>query len=200
MRDVLLLDAMGVLYEAGDDVADLLVPFVRAHGDPPRSDGEIEAAYLQASLGRMDPAAFWRSLGVRPDLEDCYLAGHRLIDGTVAALAALEAEFSIIACLSNDVAEWSVKLRRRFGLERWISPWFLSGEIGARKPDERIYAAAIRGLGVEPSRIVLVDDRPKNLDAARTLGFCTVLFDVRGEAPPSSHRHIRRLADLVTAR
>ena len=28
MADILILDAMGVLYEAGDDVAELLVPFV----------------------------------------------------------------------------------------------------------------------------------------------------------------------------
>ena len=30
--EILILDAMGVLYQAGDDVAELLVPFVRHHG------------------------------------------------------------------------------------------------------------------------------------------------------------------------
>ena len=32
MPQTLILDAMGVLYQAGDDVAELLVPFVRKHG------------------------------------------------------------------------------------------------------------------------------------------------------------------------
>ena len=32
MAEILILDATGVLYRAGDDVAELLVPFVRHHG------------------------------------------------------------------------------------------------------------------------------------------------------------------------
>ena len=47
-RIVLVVDAMGVLYESADDVAELLVPFVNENGgesDP----GAIERQYLEAS-------------------------------------------------------------------------------------------------------------------------------------------------------
>jgi hypothetical protein len=90
MADILILDAMGVLYEAGDDVAELLVPFVGRHGRTDLSAEAIDRDYVEASLGRMDTEAFWRRMGVDPSLEDAYLAGHRLIEGTLEALPQLK--------------------------------------------------------------------------------------------------------------
>ena len=62
MADILILDAMGVLYEAGDDVAELLVPFVGKHGRSDLSAEAIDRDYVEASLGRMGPDAFWRRM------------------------------------------------------------------------------------------------------------------------------------------
>ena len=195
MADILILDAMGVLYEAGDDVAELLVPFVGKHGRSDLSAEAIDRDYVEASLGRMGSEAFWQRMGVDPALEESYLAGHRLIEGTLEALAALKRRHGRLACLSNDVASWSRKLRQRFGLESWIDHWFISGDLGLRKPSPEIYRHAIDRLGVNPGNITFVDDRPRNLDAARQLGLQTVLFGTDGTA--SSHRTIRRLAELL---
>ena len=197
MTDMVILDAMGVLYEAGDDVAELLVPFVGRHGRADLLAEAIDRDYVEASLGRMDTDAFWRRMGVDPALEDSYLAGHRLIEGTLEALAELKQRHGRLACLSNDVSSWSLKLRQRFGLEDWIDHWFISGDLGLRKPSAEIYRLAADRLGVRPRDIVLVDDRLKNLDAAKAVGFNTVLFDIRGEAPDHPHRRVQRLKDLI---
>src|SRR5262245_20938185 len=71
-RPVLLLDAMGVIYRVGDDVADLLIPFIAEHGGS-RDRDRISALYMEASLGRLSPAAFWRDVGVNDALEADYL-------------------------------------------------------------------------------------------------------------------------------
>jgi putative hydrolase of the HAD superfamily len=197
MAEILMLDAMGVLYEAGDDVAELLVPFVHKHGRADLSAEAIDRDYVEASLGKMEPTIFWKRMGVEPGLEDAYLDGHRLIEGTREALPPLKERFGRIACLSNDVAGWSVKLRRRFGLETWIDPWFISGDLGLRKPSAAIYRLAAERLAARAQDIVFVDDRPRNLDAAKTLGLRTVLLDIRGELPAHPHRRIRRLIDLL---
>ena len=162
MADILILDAMGVLYEAGDDVAELLVPFVGKHGRAGLSAEAIERDYVEASLGRMDAAGFWQRMGVAPSLEDSYLAGHRLIDGTLEALPQLRQRYGRLACLSNDVASWAQKVRQRFGLESWIDHWFISGDVGLRKPSGEIYRLAADRLGVRPQDVVFVDDRPRN--------------------------------------
>jgi len=197
MADILVLDAMGVLYEAGDDVAELLVPFIGRHGRADLLAEAIDRDYVEASLGRMDTDTFWQRMGVDPALENDYLAGHRLIEGTLEALAELKPRHGRLACLSNDVSSWSLKLRRRFGLESWIDHWFISGDLGLRKPSAEIYRLAADRLGVRPQDVVFVDDRLRNLDAAKAVGFNTVLFDIRGEAPEHPHRRIRRLRDLI---
>ena len=197
MDDTLIFDAMGVLYEAGDDVAELLVPFVGRHGRADLLAEAIDRDYVEASLGRMDTDTFWQRMGVDPALENDYLAGHRLIDGTLEALAELKQRHVRLACLSNDISSWSLKLRQRFGLESWIDHWFISGDLGLRKPSAEIYRLAADKLGVRPHEVVFVDDRLRNLDAAKVVGFNTVLFDIRGEAPEHPHRRIRRLNDLT---
>ena len=120
-----------------------------------------------------------------------------MIDGTLEALAELKQCHGRLACLSNDVSGWSRKLRQRFGLESWIDHWFISGDLGLRKPSAEIYRLAADRLGVRPRDVVFVDDRPRNLDAAKAAGFNTVLFDIRGEGPDRPHRRIRRLKDLI---
>jgi len=195
--EILLLDAMGVLYRAGDDVAELLVPFVRQHGQATLTPGEVDRAYVTASLGEMDAPTLWRRLGVDPALEDDYLAGHRLIERTLDALPRLRTRYARVGCLSNDVAAWSVKLRQHFDLERWIDPWFISGDLGLRKPSPEIYRLVLARLGVQPDHVIFVDDRPKNLDAARELGIRTVLFDARDALSDSHHRRIRSLSELL---
>ncbi len=197
MAGTLLLDAMGVLYQSGDDVAELLIPFVHRHGRACRPAATIEQAYVAASLGDIDETTFWQRMGVDPVLEDDYLAGHRLIEGTREALPLLYRSFERIACLSNDVSGWSAKLRQRFGLESWIDPWFISGDLRMRKPTPGIYRLVLERLGSKPQDVVFVDDRPKNLDAAKTLGIRTALLDVRGDMPDGPHRRIRQLADLA---
>lgn len=197
MADILLLDAMGVLFDPGDDVGELLVPFVHRHGRRGLSAEAIERDYVDASLGRLDPDAFWKRMGVDFALEDSCIADHRLIESTRGALPGLKEGFGRIACLSNGVARWSDKLRRRFELESWIDPWILSGDIGLRKPSAGIYQHALERLAARPQDVVFVNDRPRNLDAAKALGIRTVLLDVHGVTPDQPHRRIRQLAELL---
>lgn len=81
-----------------------------------------------------------------------------------------------LACLSNDVSEWSLNLRNRFGLDRLITDWVISGDVGYRKPDPEIYQELLRRLQVMPSEVLFIDDRVKNLTAAATLGFHVIGF------------------------
>ena len=53
---------MGVVYEVGDDVADLLGPFVREKGGCVEQQA-IAAAYTDASLGRISATEFWQRVG-----------------------------------------------------------------------------------------------------------------------------------------
>jgi putative hydrolase of the HAD superfamily len=195
-NEVLALDAMGVIYEVGDDVADLLIPFIRERGglaDPL----QIEALYEEASLGRLPAGEFWRRVSLSHELEDEYLSRLRLSDGVPEFLAAATARFDRVVCLSNDLSRWSRKLRQRLGLEAHFAHWFISGDLGVRKPDREIYERMLAKLGVQPAQVVFVDDRVKNLDAARQLGIQTVYYGVDVTARRNGHRSISRLVEIL---
>jgi len=96
--------------------------------------------------------------------------------GLADFLGGMDAHNLQVACLSNDVAEWALSLRRRFGLNQRLTHWTISGNVGARKPDPAIYKHLLSATGREPEDCIFVDDRVRNIDIARDMGFKTVLF------------------------
>ena len=196
MRKTLVLDAMGVIYEAADDVAELLVPFISAHGGTTDAPA-VEGIYRRASLGQITAEELWRLAGVDASLEDEYLLMHRLFIGLLEFLPSALDRFDRILCLSNDVSEWSVKLRKRLGLERFISGWFVSGDLGVRKPSPEIYERMLTLTGLRPEDIVFVDDRPGNVTAAQALGITGVLWDANGDCSSEGFPIARSFPDIL---
>ncbi|MDJ0825887.1 MAG: HAD family phosphatase [Rhodobacter sp.] len=54
---------------------------------------------------------------------------------------------------------------------------FVSGRIGAMKPDPAIYAHLETETGVAPDRLLFIDDRPQNVAAAEARGWQGHIFD-----------------------
>jgi len=93
----------------------------------------------------------------------------------------------------------TIQLYERLGLAHCFQSWTFSAVVGCCKPDPRIYAAAGRDLGVEPARILFVDDLPANVEGALRCGWQAVWLNRAGNQP-SIHpsRTIRDLRKLLT--
>jgi FMN phosphatase YigB (HAD superfamily) len=178
INKILVLDAMGVIYQSCDDVEELLVPFIKEKGS--KIDKKtIEDLYTRASLGEFSSEEFWTKVGVDYNLENEYLDRHQLSVGLLDFLFVIKNQVKVpIYCLSNDVSEWSIKLRRKFRLDQYIEKWFISGDLKIRKPSSGIYDVLIRDANVKPAQILFVDDREKNTAAANEFGIQTVLCKV----------------------
>jgi putative hydrolase of the HAD superfamily len=176
---ILILDAMGVIYSVGNDDRDLLCPFVEEKGGT-KDVSKIEMLYNSTSLGNMSSAELWKAVGLDPGLEDEYLQRYKLNDGLTNFLEAVNSQGYEVWCLSNDISEWSKKLRARFGLDKYVRGFVISGDVGVRKPEQAIFAHLIGQLTVSPRDAVLVDDQRRNLDVAAALGFSTILFAPAG--------------------
>ncbi len=177
---ILVLDAMGVIYSVENDDRDLLCPFVEEKGGT-KDTSKIEMLYHAASLGNMSSAELWEAVGLDPGLEDEYLQRYKLTDGLTDFLEAVNSQGYEVWCLSNDVSEWSKKLRARFGSDRYIRGFVISGDVGVRKPEQAIFDHLIGQLTVSPRDAVFVDDQRRNLDVAAALGFNTILFVPSGQ-------------------
>ncbi len=65
---------------------------------------------------------------------------------------------------------------RKFELNGCLDMQLSSCYLGMRKPDREIYLRAIDILGVDPARIVFIDDRQGNVDAALATGMHGIQF------------------------
>lgn len=175
--ECIILDAMGVIYQAADDVAELLIPFLRSKGCE-LSDEEIKNLYTECSLGAFSSQQFWKNTRIpyEASLDEEYIGHHRLTHGVLDFLIKAKENKVKVVCLSNDVSEWSLLLRKKWGLEKYISDWFISGDLSARKPNKTIYLQMMKSLKLPPERCLFLDDRIKNIQAAKDLGFRVMLF------------------------
>ena len=108
--DVVVFDAMGVTFVEGDDVSNLLIPFVaRECGCTNRE--AIRKLFLPASLGRISSQEFWARVGCAPASEREYLDTQLKLDPDFIAVAERLKKCYVLAMLSNDVSEWSTYLK-----------------------------------------------------------------------------------------
>ncbi|MCP5030113.1 MAG: HAD-IA family hydrolase [Actinomycetia bacterium] len=183
--ELVVLDGMGVVFEEGDDIRKLLVPYARERGCTLDVDEMISLSH-SGSLGRLSSAELWEALGLEGDAADLdadYLALHRLTPGVGAFIARMRDRGIGVACLTNDLSTWSLELRRIHGLVEIVDPWIVSSTVGVRKPEPAMYEALRRTASIEPRRCLLIDDRIENLDAARELGYLTALFSPDATTP-----------------
>lgn len=117
-----------------------------------------------------------------------------MVPGALNFLQAARAARMPVWCLSNDVERWSRKLRDRFGIEAYLAGSVISSEARARKPSREIYRHLLARCGCEAAELVFLDDREKNVAAARELGIRASQFSgesgfeaLRGELLDHSH-------------
>lgn len=198
-QKTIALDGMGVIYpvgDGGDDVKNLLIPFIKEKGGTEDVD-TIERLYLQASMGKLAAFQFWQKVGLEPKLEDEYLKRFTLAPGLIDFLEDMNSKGIAVWCLSNDLSEWSRKLRENFKLNRYMQGFIISGDVMARKPESAIFKYLLKLTGGEAANVTMVDDRPANLDAAASVGYSTVLFNSFGNGPAQDkHRTVSGFADL----
>ena len=130
------------------------------------SDGEFHRE-VSCRLGKEIPfddfAAAWNSIFLEtPLLPDAWLAA-----------------------ISDRVPIWIVSntnplhfrhIRRSYSFFSYVRGCVLSYEVGAAKPDPRIFETALRAAGCEPCEAVFVDDQPVNVAAAAGLGVDALPF------------------------
>lgn len=118
------------------------------------------------------------------------------IQGTVDILRHLwKAGFPLFA-LSNWSAEKFHLVRPAYEFLDWFQGITLSGEVGANKPDRRIFQALLRQAARPAEECLLIDDATANIAAAQALGFQTIQFESSDQLAHELHRRgfLSRLA------
>ena len=90
-------------------------------------------------------------------------------------------------------------LYRRLGLHSLFTTIVVSAEVGAYKPDPRLWRQAADALGLAPSTCLVVDDDPDLVDAAIDQGYQGVAVQRTGprRTDTPTVRDLRELTDLL---
>jgi len=82
-----------------------------------------------------------------------------------------------IGLLSNATISLATYLEKLPRLSQLFDDMVISAAVGLRKPDIAIYELAAGRLGVDLGRALLVDDKERNVIAAREAGMLAVVFE-----------------------
>jgi 2-haloacid dehalogenase len=114
------------------------------------------------------------------------------IPDSVAVLEDLAARDVPLYALTNWSHETFPVARARFSWLEHFRDILVSGEVGMKKPDPRIFRLMLERIGVEPAAVLLIDDVVDNVQAARALGIQAVRF-----TSPAALRATPQLAALL---
>jgi putative hydrolase of the HAD superfamily len=84
-------------------------------------------------------------------------------------LAALKQRYPLIL-VSNINESHATFISAKYSVFEYFDHRILSHEVGAMKPDRRIYDVAIAAAGKPPESLFFTDDRPENIESASKLG------------------------------
>jgi putative hydrolase of the HAD superfamily len=143
-----------------------------------------ELAFPAFEVGRtsiqdyVERTVFYRKRSFSPEqfINFMYAQSHELPESRLVADRIARAGKCLVAALNNEGAELNAYRIATFDLRRTFSVFFSSCYTGTRKPDAPIYRTAMNITQRKPEECLFVDDREANLEAPRTLGMNTILF------------------------
>jgi putative hydrolase of the HAD superfamily len=157
----------------------LVLPFERGEVSG-REFYERMAAALQISLTFERFCELWSAI---------FLPDPLLPDGL---LESLHRRYRLVL-LSNTNEIHFEMIRRTYPILRHFDALVVSHEVGALKPDERMYAEAVRRAACEPAQCFYTDDVPAFVEGGRRFGLDAVQFT--GASDLQRHLRDRGLID-----
>ena len=94
------------------------------------------------------------------------------------------------ALLSNSFVGARREEEKRFHFSQIADHIIYSHEVGAAKPDQRVYAITCERLSARPNEIVFLDNVEKNVAAAASYGIHAVLFRDNAQAIADIQAHL----------
>ena len=156
---------LGVTYEALEELV-----FSGEQGRRAQR-GEITAeeqwAYVCRALNY--PLETWRTLQAE------FFAGDGLDAELVAAIRGLHARYRT-GIISNALSDVRDAVVNHWRIADAFDVMIFSCEVGAMKPDPRIFQSALQALNVRPDEAVFVDDFAPNVEGARAMGMHAIQF------------------------
>lgn len=136
--------------------------------------------------GKVPPEIWWQyvfgSLGLegkatKQDYLEEMVKVRAVNDRVVALINTLHKQGIRTAVCSNNYRDNIEFLKQKFDLEEYFDVMVFSYEVGAMKPDPRIFRELVKRAGVKPYEIVFSDDKADKLRGALEVGIKAFVYE-----------------------
>jgi epoxide hydrolase-like predicted phosphatase len=185
MVSVITFDLDGVYFPNGK------ANFIKALGKLGVSEDEAKRGFLKSPQmnleyknGKMTDEQFW-SWAVSEwklktpweDVVKLLIDGYEVDELVVSKVRELRKDGYKTAICSNNFPARIKGLQEKFGFLDDFDVVVLACDVGASKPDKKIFEALVSKSGVKPEEIIFADDNPDNLAGAKEVGISTFLYE-----------------------
>ena len=134
----------------------------------PADHGDITEREMYESLGRL--------FGRTPEDMEADFLRRAVINRDMVALIERLREKYRVALLSNAQADYLGKVFNREALHGLFEEKIISGLVRVTKPSPEIFKLLLARMGISAGEAVFIDDNPKNVEAARSVGLHGIVF------------------------
>lgn len=188
----IVFDLGAVVFRWRPDV--LLSSLLPEHAPTPEDAGPLVRAFFQEFGAEGDWGSFDRGTLEVPQLVQQLSARLRLepervlrvieavpaelepVAGTVSLIERLNAQGHALYFLSNMPLPYAAHLETAHPFYEWFRDGVFSSRVKLIKPDPSIFHAAAERLALDPAQTLFIDDSPRNVAAARSLGWQALRF------------------------
>lgn len=180
---VVTVDMDGLLFHGWKEFKNVIFP--KTYVPFPIVDALLNISEEMKSfkLGVMTEDAYWELFRKKTrcyiQLQEIYQIfkdTYTLDSKVVEYIKSLKDEGYRTAIVSNNFPTRVNALDKYFDFKELMDAYIFSYEVGAMKPDKKIYQALVDQLNVEPGQVIMADDNLDKLAGARELGIHTVHY------------------------
>ncbi len=182
--EAVIFDLGGVVF--GISLEPVIQSWAESTGMHPRelaASFRIDSYYERLEVGGISPARYREHvcdlLGVHLSDEDFDRGWNSIYLDVLPGIELLLQELrqsSRLVVLTNTNEIHSKEWRVRYAdILTYFEKVFASHEIGARKPDAEAFQIVLDYLGIDPQKVVFIDDNPENVRGAEAVGIKGIL-------------------------
>lgn len=175
----------GEVCTRGDSLDNFAVNLAGRTGLPAKAIRETYAKMeYPYEMGMISPERFWqgfrKELGLEMPSEDIQKIHLDIILGAIDYemldfVRELKNDFKTVL-LTNSYDDLLAVLKKDYGIEKYFNDIFSSSQLHLKKPNRKIYEYVAKELEIAPGEAVFIDDKAKNINGAKTVGFETILY------------------------
>jgi epoxide hydrolase-like predicted phosphatase len=141
---------------------------------------EIELPY---ETGQIKPRDFWDNFcdklesKISSDQARKVFFDSYKVDQNVLNLIKNLKEKHTTILLTNNYEDLFTHIKDKFNLTEYFHKLISSSEVKSKKPYEEMYKYAMNKYNIKPENSIFIDDKEKNVEAAKNLGFKGITFN-----------------------